>query len=167
MNVAARAILITAAILTFAAAGCHTVEPVGSGDPVTTVKPFLMFEGNAEEAINYYLAAFEGAASVEEINRYGPDEAGPEGTVQTAIFTVHGQSVMCIDSPIRHEFTFTPAFSFFVDCQSEAELDGLFEHLSADGQVLMPLGDYGFSRKFAWVVDRFGVSWQLNLPSIE
>jgi predicted 3-demethylubiquinone-9 3-methyltransferase (glyoxalase superfamily) len=53
--------------------------------------------------------------------------------------------------------------SLFVECADEAELDGAFQQLSARGAVLMPLGNYGFSAKFAWVQDRFGVSWQLNL----
>ena len=68
----------------------------------------------------------------------------------------------CIDSPIKHAFTFTPSFSLFVECESEAELDAAFARLSDGGSVLMPPGNYGFSTKFAWVNDRFGVSWQLN-----
>jgi predicted 3-demethylubiquinone-9 3-methyltransferase (glyoxalase superfamily) len=70
---------------------------------------------------------------------------------------------MCIDSPVKHEFTFTPAMSLFVDCQSEDELKRLYSELAAAGSVLMPIENYGFSRRFAWVSDRFGVSWQLNL----
>jgi predicted 3-demethylubiquinone-9 3-methyltransferase (glyoxalase superfamily) len=72
---------------------------------------------------------------------------------------------MCIDSPVKHNFTFTPAMSLFVDCADEAELDTLFAKLSEGGQVLMPLDNYGFSRKFGWLADKFGVSWQLNLPN--
>lgn len=60
-------------------------------------------------------------------------------------------------------FTFTPAVSLFVECADEAELDEAYAKLSEDGAVLMPLGNHGFSRKFGWVNDRFGVSWQLNL----
>jgi len=71
---------------------------------------------------------------------------------------------MCIDSPVKHAFSFTPAFSFFIDCSSEEEQHRVFAGLSEQGTVLMPLGDYGFSRQFAWVSDRYGVSWQLNLP---
>ena len=72
---------------------------------------------------------------------------------------------MAIDSPVKHDFTFTAAISIFVDCESEAELKSAFEKLSKDGKVFMELGDYGFSNQFAWVADRFGVSWQLNLPT--
>ena len=70
---------------------------------------------------------------------------------------------MCTDSFVKHDFTFTPAFSFFVNCDSDAEIERLCSALSEDGKVFMPLNDYGFSRKFAWVGDRFGVSWQLYL----
>jgi predicted 3-demethylubiquinone-9 3-methyltransferase (glyoxalase superfamily) len=65
---------------------------------------------------------------------------------------------------VHHAFTFTPSLSLFVDCAGEDALDRRFAALSDGGQVLMPPADYGFSRKFAWVQDRFGVSWQLNLP---
>ena len=70
---------------------------------------------------------------------------------------------MCIDSPAKHAFTFTPSHSFFVECESDAEIERLAAALGAEGKVLMPLDNYGFSRRFSWVSDRFGVSWQLNL----
>jgi len=65
---------------------------------------------------------------------------------------------------VKHQFTFTPSISLFVDCDSETELEELFSRLSAGGAVLMPLDNYGFSTRFGWVNDRFGLSWQLNLP---
>jgi predicted 3-demethylubiquinone-9 3-methyltransferase (glyoxalase superfamily) len=128
------------------------------------VSTFLMFEGKAEEAMSFYVGLFDGAA-VTSIRRYGPGEAGKEGSVMHASFTLKGQNFMCIDSPAKHAFTFTPSVSIFVDCDSEAEVDALFRKLSNGGQVLMPLDTYPFSRKFAWVADRFGVSWQINLPN--
>jgi len=64
---------------------------------------------------------------------------------------------------VKHAFTFTPSMSIFVDCENEAELHEAFKQLSEGGKVLMPLDSYGFSSKFWWVSDRFGVSWQLNL----
>ncbi len=70
---------------------------------------------------------------------------------------------MCIDSYVKHGFTFTPAISLYVNCKSEEEINDLFAELSKGGQVLMPLDRYPFSDKFGWVADRFGVSWQLNL----
>lgn len=127
-----------------------------------TVHPFLMFEGNANDAIDFYLSIFSNAEIVER-KLYGPGEAGPEGTVNRAIFSIAGQSIMCIDSFVKHDFTFTPSFSLFVDCQTEDEIRRLTTALSENGAVLMPLDSYGFSRLFTWVNDRFGVSWQLNL----
>jgi len=64
---------------------------------------------------------------------------------------------------VKHELTFTPSISLFVDCDSEPELEGVFSRLSAGGVVLMPIDNYWFSTKFGWVKDRFGLSWQLNL----
>lgn len=128
-----------------------------------SIKPFLMFQGEAEAAMNLYVSLFPDAEIV-SIVRYGPGEAGREGSVMKATFSIAGQTVMCIDSPVKHEFSFTPAFSFFVDCSSQEELGKLVSTLSEGGGVLMPPGDYGFSRRFAWVNDRYGVSWQLNLP---
>ena len=127
------------------------------------VTPFLMFEGKAEEAINFYISVFENSRVV-SIRRYGPGEAGAEGSVMQATISLAGQLLMFIDSPGHHDFTFTPSISFFVDCSEEQEVDNLFNKLSQDGQVFMPLNNYGFSRKFGWVGDRFGVSWQINLP---
>lgn len=127
------------------------------------VHPFLMFQGGvAEEALKFYMSLFP-KSEIVSITRYGAGEPGAEGSVKLASFTIGGQTVMCIDSPVKHAFTFTPAFSLFVDCESEAEIQRLYSALSADGATLMPLGNYGFSRQFAWVNDRFGVSWQLNL----
>jgi predicted 3-demethylubiquinone-9 3-methyltransferase (glyoxalase superfamily) len=121
-----------------------------------------MFEGTAEEAMNYYVSLFRGS-EIARVERYGPGEPGPEGSIKRAEFTLGGHRLACIDSPIKHGFTFTPSISLFVDCENEAELDAAFGSLSAGGKVLMPLGNYGFSAKFGWVQDRFGVSWQLNL----
>jgi predicted 3-demethylubiquinone-9 3-methyltransferase (glyoxalase superfamily) len=129
---------------------------------MTRARPFLMFEGRAEEAMTFYCSLFADG-EVLQIARYGPEGPGPEGSVIKAGFRVAGQEVMCIDSFVKHGFTFTPAMSLFVDCQDEAELDRLSAALSEGGSFLMPPGAYGFSRKFAWVQDRFGVSWQLNL----
>ncbi|GMA52172.1 hypothetical protein GCM10025857_35290 [Alicyclobacillus contaminans] len=72
---------------------------------------------------------------------------------------------MCIDSRVKHEFAFTPSISLFVTCDTETEIDELFDKLSQDGQVLMPLASSPVSKKFGWVTDRYGVSWQLNLAN--
>jgi len=109
-----------------------------------------------------YVSLFKGSA-VERIERYGPDGPGAVGSVKRAEFTLAGHRLACIDSPIPHNFTFTPSASLFVECEDEAEFDATFGQLSAGGMVMMPPGDYGFGKKFAWVGDRFGVSWQLRL----
>ena len=126
------------------------------------VTPFLMFEGDAEAAMNLYVGLFQNSEIV-EISRYGPGEAGKAGTIQRATFRLGSQRVVCIDSPINHEFTFTPAFSMFAEFSDQSELDACYKVLADDGQVLMPLNEYDFSKRFAWVQDRFGISWQLIL----
>jgi predicted 3-demethylubiquinone-9 3-methyltransferase (glyoxalase superfamily) len=126
------------------------------------IRPFLMFEGKAEEAMNFYASLFPGA-EVLGIVRYGPNGPGVEGSVMKVSFRIGDQTVLCTDSFVKHEFSFTPAFSFFVECDSEDEIRQLHAALVADGNAAMPLGEYGFSRMFAWVDDRYGVSWQLNL----
>lgn len=126
--------------------------------------PFLMFqEGKAEEAMNYYTSLIE-ESEITTINRYGANESGDEGTVMQATFTLKNQEFMCIDSNVRHAFDFTPSFSIYLTCDTETEINELYQTLLAkEGEALMPLGDYGFSKKFGWVNDRYGVSWQLNL----
>ncbi len=159
--------------LLLTAAGCrssaswqgHTDAVVAKGAGMNTrVTPFLMFQGNAQQAMEFYVSLFPDSR-VEEVKLYGPGEAGQEGTVERAVFVLAGQRVMCFDSSVQHEFTFTPASSLFVDCSSEAEIDTLFSKLSEGGNVMMPLDNYGFSQRFGFCADRFGVSWQLNLPS--
>jgi predicted 3-demethylubiquinone-9 3-methyltransferase (glyoxalase superfamily) len=130
---------------------------------MTTVRPFLMFQdGDAEAAMDLYMSLFPDS-EILEIERYGAGEQGAEGTLKRAHFTVAGQGVLCMNSPTRHDFSFTPSFSFFIECESAEQISWLFAALSEDGRVLMPLGSYGFSRQFGWTNDRFGVSWQLNL----
>ena len=76
---------------------------------------------------------------------------------------IAGQRIRVFDSPPVHAFTFTPSISFFVECTNEEELRSLAGKLADGGGVMMPLDNYGFSKLYAWVADRFGVSWQLNL----
>jgi len=127
-----------------------------------SITPFLMFEGGAEAAMNFYLPLFPGS-SIQSIARYGAEGPGKPGTVATATFLLNGQAIMCIDSPVKHAFTFTPASSLFVECAGAEEVDRLFAALSEGGTVLMGLDRYPFARRFGWVNDRFGVSWQLRL----
>lgn len=121
-----------------------------------------MFDGKAEEAINFYISLFD-QSEIIHIKRYGADESGAEGSVMQATFTLNGQLLMAIDSNVKHSFTFTPSISLYVTCDTEEEIDTIYAKLAENGAPLMPLASYGFSAKFGWVQDRYGVSWQLNL----
>jgi predicted 3-demethylubiquinone-9 3-methyltransferase (glyoxalase superfamily) len=111
-----------------------------------SVTPFVMFQnGESAEAIRFYGEVFEGAEA------------------KDGALAIGGRDIRFFDSPVKHAFGFTPAVSLFVDFDDEGELGRAFEKLSDGGEVLMPLDAYDFSRRFAWVNDRFGVSWQLNL----
>jgi predicted 3-demethylubiquinone-9 3-methyltransferase (glyoxalase superfamily) len=127
-----------------------------------SVATFLMFEGVAEQAMNLYTSLFKDA-EINLLERHGPGEQGVEGSVKRAEFTLSQHSLMFFDSSVKHAFTFTPSISLFVECESETELDEAFQQLSSGGAVLMPLDNYGFSRKFGWVNDRFGVSLRIAL----
>ena len=109
-----------------------------------------------------YVNLFENSKIV-DIQRWGAEGPGKEGTIMRAVFELDGQTFLCSDSPPIHDWDFTPAVSNYVECDDEEEIERLYSKLSDNGQVAMPLNDYGFSQKFGWVIDRFGVSWQLNL----
>ena len=128
-----------------------------------SVTPFLMFEGQAQQAMEFYTRILPDSRIL-NVERYGPDGPGPEGTIMLASMSLRGQTVLVSDSFISHPFTFTPSFSLFVTCEDEAELERLTGALGENGKTLMPPDNYGFSQRFAWVEDRFGVCWQLNLP---
>src|SRR5512146_492003 len=99
---------------------------------------FLMFEGKAEEAMNFYTSLFANS-KILDITRYGPNEAGAEGSVMLARFSLGGQEFMCIDSYVHHGLTFTPSVSIYVNCETEEEINRVFDQLSKGGQVLMEL----------------------------
>jgi predicted 3-demethylubiquinone-9 3-methyltransferase (glyoxalase superfamily) len=122
----------------------------------------LMFTGQAEEAMGFYIGLFANGG-IDFLQRYGSDYPGPEGQVVHARFHLDGQAFVALDSAVSQPFGFTPSISFFVNCADEAEIDRLFAALSAGGKVLMALDKYPFAAKYAWVQDRFGVSWQIIL----
>jgi predicted 3-demethylubiquinone-9 3-methyltransferase (glyoxalase superfamily) len=126
-----------------------------------SVATFLMFTGRCEEAIGFYTSLISNS-KIEYLVKWGAGGPGKEGTVMRATFTLNGVAFQATDSPAVHAFDFTPSMSIFVECDGEAELDRVFAALSDGGKVLMPPGNYGFSKKFGWLNDRFGVSWQLN-----
>lgn len=127
------------------------------------ISTFLTFqENNAEEAMNFYVGLFDNSKII-DVQRHGKDGPAKEGTIFVATFELNGSAFACSDSYIKHEWDFTPGVSIWVECKSDDEIENYLQKLSEDGKVLMPLGNYGFSSKFAFVEDRFGVSWQLNL----
>ena len=128
---------------------------------------FLMFVGEqcgkAEEAVRFYIALFKNS-EIKSIERWGKDEpGGKEGLIKKATFAIDGQEYIVSENTMNHAFTFTPAISIFVECDTEDEITTLFQKLSDKGAVMMPLDNYGFSKKFGWTADKYGVSWQLNL----
>ncbi|QEF97413.1 hypothetical protein Mal15_14530 [Stieleria maiorica] len=139
-------------------------------DSQSTGKPnvatLLMFQGNAEQAINYYTRTIPNS-EIETVTKYVEGENGKAGTIKHATFRVAGAKLICIDSPVEHEFDFTPSISLFIDCESETQVKSVFEKLSRGGKVLMPLDDYGFSTRFGWLTDQFGVSWQINFGELK
>ncbi len=127
------------------------------------LRTFLTFQGGAATAaLDLYRDVFADFELV-AIDRYGPGDVGPEGTVRVAKFRLAGSDFSCADSPIVHEWGFTPAVSQWIECDDNDELERLFGRLSDGGTVFMALDDYGFSTRFGWVGDRHGVTWQLNV----
>ena len=129
---------------------------------MSKITPFLMFQGQAEEAINFYMSIFNDSEII-RLARYEAGEPGKEGEVSQAVFSINGQEFICTDTFVQHAFTFTPSISLFVECDSEEEINDAYTKLADGGELLMPLDSYPFSKKFGWVQDKFGVSWQLIL----
>ena len=140
-------------------------EVVGTnGDSTQRIIPFLWFDDQAEVAVNYYVGLFR-KSKIGNITRYtkATEEVSgkAEGAIMTVEFEIEGESFTALNG--GPQFSFTPAVSLFVSCETEDEIDQLFEKLSDGGTALMPLEKYPFSERFGWVNDRYGVSWQLNL----
>lgn len=112
------------------------------------ITPFLWFDSKAEEAMNFYVSIFRNS-SVVSVTRYGDAGPGPKGTVMTAAFRLDGQDFVALNG--GPQYTFTPAISFVVNCDTQAEVDEFWEKLSAGGEQI----------QCGWLRDRFGVSWQI------
>lgn len=120
-------------------------------------------DGNAEQAMNFYVALFPNSKVI-DIKRWGEEMPDMKGKIMQGRFELNGSLFMCSDSPAIHEWNFTPAVASYVECDTEEEITNLFSKLSENGKVMMSIDfDYGFSKKFGFVEDQFGVSWQLNL----
>lgn len=117
------------------------------------ITPFLWFDHQAEEAMNFYVSIFKNA-KVGEIRRYGDAGPGPKGSVLTASFQLEGQDFVALNGGPHYHFT--PAISLFVDCQDQAEVDELWSKLLEGG---------GRENQCGWLQDKYGLSWQI-IPSI-
>jgi predicted 3-demethylubiquinone-9 3-methyltransferase (glyoxalase superfamily) len=112
------------------------------------ITPFLWFNDQAEEAVHFYTSIFKNS-KITDIARYGKDTPGVEGTVMTVAFQLEGQDFMALNGgPV---YQFSPAISFLVSCETQTEVDWLWDSLSAGGQV----------EQCGWLIDRYGVSWQI------
>jgi predicted 3-demethylubiquinone-9 3-methyltransferase (glyoxalase superfamily) len=112
------------------------------------ITPFLWFDGKAEEAMNFYISIFKNSKVV-SATRYGEAGPGPKGTVMTATFQLDGQQFVALNG--GPHFTFTPAISFFVNCETQEEVDELWEKLSEEGE----------KGRCGWLKDKYGLSWQI------
>ncbi|MGK6352444.1 VOC family protein [Parapedobacter sp. DT-150] len=131
------------------------------------ITTFLTFqENNAEQAMDFYVGLFDNSKII-DIHRHGKGGPAKEGTIMMATFELNGKQFICSDTYVKHEWTFTPAISLYVECKTDSELEKLFYKLSENGKIYMPLDNYGFSKRFGWVGDKFGVTWQLNLSTDE
>jgi predicted 3-demethylubiquinone-9 3-methyltransferase (glyoxalase superfamily) len=129
-----------------------------------TITPNLWFDKNAEEAVNFYTSLFPNS-KINSTSRFGKEgfehHQMPEGTVMTMSFELNGQNFLALNGgPI---FKFNESVSFFVYCDSNEEIENLYEKLSEGGNINMPLDKYDWSEKYAWVKDKFGISWQLDI----
>jgi len=112
------------------------------------ITPFLWFNGQAEEAMNLYTTVFKNS-KVGEVRRCGDGGPGPKGSVMSATFEIEGQQFIALNG--GPQFTFSPAISFFVSCETQEEVDALWEKLSEGGK----------RDRCGWLRDKFGVSWQI------
>ena len=116
------------------------------------ITPFLWFDGKAEEAAKFYVSIFKNSEIV-SVNRYGEAGPGPKGTVMVVKFQLDGQEFLALNG--GPQFTFSPAVSFVANCETQAEVDALWEKLSAGGK----------KQDCGWLTDKYGLSWQV-VPTI-
>jgi predicted 3-demethylubiquinone-9 3-methyltransferase (glyoxalase superfamily) len=121
-------------------------------DSMQKITPFLWFDGKAEEAMNFYVSIFRNSKVV-SVTRYGEGGPGPKGTVMSATFELDGQQFIALNGGPM--FTFSPAISFFVNCETQEEVDELWEKLSEGGE----------KQRCGWLKDKYGLSWQV-IPSV-
>ncbi|HCV9088771.1 TPA: VOC family protein [Staphylococcus aureus] len=130
---------------------------------IPKITTFLMFNNQAEEAVKLYTSLFEDSEII-TMAKYAENGPGDSGTVQHSIFTLNGQVFMAIDANSGTELPMNPAISLFVTVKDTIEMERLFNGLKDEGAILMPKTNMPPYREFAWVQDKFGVSFQLALP---
>lgn len=138
------------------------------------ITPCLWFDANCEEAVNFYISLFPNS-KIDSIKRYPEGMGGPMegmgGKILTAVFTLDGLTFQALDG--GPTFKMNPSVSFFVNFDpsknpnAAADLDAMWTKLSEGGKALMPLQEYPFSKRYGWIEDKFGVSWQLILTDPE
>jgi predicted 3-demethylubiquinone-9 3-methyltransferase (glyoxalase superfamily) len=116
------------------------------------ITPFLWFDNQAEEAMNFYVSLFKNSKVI-SVSRYGDEGPGPTGAVMTATFQLDGQELIALNG--GPEFKFTEAISFFVNCETQEEVDGLWDKLSEGGE----------EGRCGWLKDKYGLSWQI-VPTV-
>lgn len=116
------------------------------------ITPFLWFDGQAEEAANFYVSIFKDS-KIDGVSRYGDAGPGPKGSVMIVSFQLQGQKFTALNGGSHYQFS--PAISFFVNCDDQKEVDELWDKLSAGGKTM----------QCAWLTDKFGVTWQI-VPKI-
>lgn len=112
------------------------------------ITPFLWFNDNAEEAMNFYISIFKNS-KILTVSRYGDAGPGPKGSLMTGSFQLEGQDFLALNG--GPAFSFTPAISLLVNCEAQEEVDDLWEKLSAGGE----------KSRCGWLKDKFGLSWQI------
>lgn len=116
------------------------------------ITPFLWFDNQVEEAVNFYVSIFKDAKVV-TMSRYGEAGPGPKGAVMTAVFQLFGQQFIALNG--GPQFKFTPALSLVVNCETQEEVDDYWEKLSAGGRT----------DRCGWLTDKYGLSWQI-VPTV-
>ena len=138
------------------------------GAKIQKITPFLWFDNQTEEAVNFYLTVFD-HSKIKATTRYGKEGAKASGmhenSVMTMAFQIEGQDFVVLNGgPV---FQINPTISFFVNCATIQEIERLWGKLSENGTVMMELDSYPFAEKYGWIQDKYGVSWQLILPERE
>lgn len=133
------------------------------------IVPHLWFDHQAEEAAEFYISIFGENSGIKDRTYYteaGQDIHGMgEGALMTVDFELTGYKIIALNA--GPHFHFTPAISFYVTCETETEVDELWNKLSEDGKTMMPLKKYGWSEKYGWVKDKYGLTWQVSLGKLK